>query len=118
VVTPVCPACSGLVATPLPSANRTPEIDLHRCDECNHLWATLKATGRIVANITPLPKRKKRKPSKTATSTLRCQHCRQVGEVVIENTSGDAIVLHCRECDRRSSWLSVPPVPDDPEALA
>jgi hypothetical protein len=59
---PVCPACSGLETTALESTNKTAEIDLHLCSTCNHLWATLKATGRLVAHVTPLMSPKKNRP--------------------------------------------------------
>jgi hypothetical protein len=100
----------------LESANWRPELDLHRCESCNHLWATSKATGRIVAHFTPLPKRtltpslksfRRMAAPQPEKTPFHCHHCREIGQVEIEYARDDAISLRCQACGQRRIWHSL-----------
>ena len=45
-------------------------------------------------------------PAPPPLTALRCQGCRQTGSVVIERGETDTIMLHCRACGARWSWMS------------
>jgi len=117
----VCPACASLIATPLESANRRPELDLHRCEGCNHLWATSKVNGRIVAHLTPLPRSTKTPPParprlavpQPEKTPFQCQQCREIGQVEIEYAREDGLSLRCQACGHRRTWHGVRDSPHD-----